>query len=95
MVDVYLLADSFQYFRKICLEDEGLEASHIFSIPGMSWAAALKRSGHKLETLQDSSMYEMFEAGIREGLAFLNKHISTRQEGQKKLLYLDVNNLYG
>ena len=94
-VDVYLLADCFQYFRKMMLEDEGLEPSHFFSIPGMSWSSALKRTGCKLETLQDSVMYETFEAAIRGGLTFVNTHFAEHSEGKQELLYLDVNNLYG
>jgi hypothetical protein len=43
-VDVYLLADCFQYFRKLALADESLEPTHFFSIPGMSWSSALKRT---------------------------------------------------
>jgi hypothetical protein len=94
-IDVYLLADCFQYFRKLALEDEGLEPTHFFSIPGMSWSSALKRTQCKLDVLKDSQMYEAFEIAIRGGLSFVNKHQSEYKEGEVELLYVDVNNLYG
>ena len=94
-VDVFFLADCFQYFRKLALDDEGLEPTHFFSIPGMSWASALKRTQCKLDVLKDSEMYEVFEVAIRGGLSFVNKHHSAHKEGEVELLYVDVNNLYG
>ena len=94
-VDVFLLADCFQYFRKLALDDEGLEPTHFFSIPGMSWASALKRTQCKLDVLKDSEMYEVFEVAIRGGLSFVNKHHSAHKECEVELLYVDVNNLYG
>jgi hypothetical protein len=48
-----------------------------------------------MDVLKDTTMYEAFEAAIRGGLAFVNKHHSEHKEGEKDLLYVDVNNLYG
>ena len=35
--DVCLLADIFENFRSICLEQYGLDPAHYFSSPGLSW----------------------------------------------------------
>ena len=65
-----------------------------FSIPGMSWESALKSLGSKtLDLLQDSTIYEFFEAGIRGGITFVNKHYASNVDGE--ILYIDINNLYG
>ena len=94
-LDVYLLADVFENFRNIARNEDGLEPLHFFSIPGMSWASAMKMTKCKLELLKDVEMYEWFESAIRGGMAFVNKHYSKREEGKQELLYVDVNNLYG
>ena len=40
------------------------------------------------------SMYEYFEAGVRGGMTFVNKHHAVK-DAETELCYLDVNNLYG
>jgi len=93
-LDVHLLADVFQAFRHTALEEDGLEPCKYFSIPGLSWDSALKSMGNKsLELLQDSTMYEFFESGVRGGMTFVNKHYVNTSDGE--ILYIDINNLYG
>ena len=41
--NVCLLADVFENFRSICLEQYGLDLAHYFSSPGLSWDALLKK----------------------------------------------------
>jgi hypothetical protein len=95
MLDVYLLADVFETFRKTALNEDGLDPAHFYSIPGLAWSAALKSlTEDGLELLQELNMYEFFEAGIRGGMTFVNKHL-VRSTDDTQLLYIDVNNLYG
>ena len=47
--DVALLADVFENFRKLCLEQYGLDPAHYFTSPGLSWDALLKKTGVELE----------------------------------------------
>jgi len=93
-VDIHLLADVFEKFRSTALEQDKLDPANYFSIPGFSWAAALKMMPHKIDLLQDMDMYEFFEAGIRGGMTFVNRHYAVKDENVD-LLYVDVNNLYG
>ena len=97
-LDVYQLADVFQSFRKTALREDGLDPCHFFSIPGLSWDSALKmvekEKVQKLELLLNVEMYEFYEAGIRGGMTFVNKHYVCANE-QTQLLYIDINNLYG
>ena len=72
--DVLLLADCFNNFRKTCLGFRQLDPVYFFSLPGFSWAAALKTSGIKLELLTDYEMYCMIEQGIRGGLSVATRH---------------------
>ena len=41
-MDVLLLADVFENFRKKCLEYYALDPAHYYTAPGLSWDAALK-----------------------------------------------------
>ena len=58
-----------------------------------------------MELLQDSTMYEFFESGVRGGMTFINRHHLKRNSPDDQdydtssthveLLYIDANNLYG
>ena len=51
--DVALLADVFENFRKLCLEQYRLD----FTSPGLSWDALLKKTGVELELFTDLEMH--------------------------------------
>ena len=93
-LDVYLLADVFEAFRTQSLLDDGLEPLAFFSIPGMSYASALKQLEKPIELIQDPEMYKFFEGGIRGGMTFVNKH-HVIANNEVELFYIDINNLYG
>jgi hypothetical protein len=59
--DVLLLADVFEKFRSVCLQTNGLDPMHYYSLLGLSWDAALKMSKIKLDLITDISMYQMVE----------------------------------
>ena len=96
-LDVFLLADVFETFRyTVRREDDGLDPLHFFSIPGLSWSSALKSMSRPLELIDDATMYQFFERGIRGGMTFVNKHrVTTNDDDDVSLLYIDINNLYG
>ena len=66
--DVVLLANVFEEFRNTCMKHYGLDPTNFYMSPGLARKACLKKTGIKLELLQDPDMLFMFEAGIRGGI---------------------------
>ena len=104
--DVLLLADVFESFRNICMENYKLDPAHYFTAPGLFWDACLKMTGVQLELLTDEDMLLMVEKGIRGGVSMIsnrygkanNKYMGDKfnpSEPSKYIQYLDANNLYG
>ena len=104
--DVVLLANVFESFRQVCLENYGLDPSHFYTASGLAWKACLKKTGVSLTLLLDPDMLLMFERGIRGGItqsvhrlaAANNPYMDSeydRDKPTKYLQYLDANNLYG
>ena len=65
--DVILLANVFEAFRKVCLDNYGLDPAHFYMAPGLAWRTCLKKTGIRLELLLDPDMLLMVEKGIRGG----------------------------
>ena len=103
--DVALLADVFENFRKLCLQQYGLDPAHYFTSPGLSWDALLKKTGVELELLTDHEMHLFVERGIRGGISMVSKRhakannplVTDYDESKPNsyIMYLDANNLYG
>ena len=72
--DTVQLADVFENFRKLCMDNYGLDPAQYFTVPGMIWDALFKIRKHKQELLNDLDMHLMFERGTRGGVS----QISTR-----------------
>ena len=66
--DVIPLANVLESFRKVCLDNYGLDPAHFYTAPGLAWKACLKKTGVNLELLKDPDMLLMFERGIRGGI---------------------------
>ena len=103
--DVILLANVFESFRNVCMENYGLDPAHFYTPPGLVWKACLKKTGARLELLQDPDMLLMFERGIRGEITqsihryasannpYMNEYDSGKPTNY--LQYLDANNIYG
>ena len=63
--DIILLANIFEAFRKVCLDNYGLDPAHCYTAPGLAWKACLKKTSIRSELLLDPDMLLMFERGIR------------------------------
>ena len=70
--DVLLLADVFEEFRNVCMENYSLDPAWYYTSPGLSWDALLKHSKIFLELLSDVDMLLMFEKGIRGGISMIS-----------------------
>ena len=104
--DVLLLADVFENFRNICLNNYGLDPAWHFSAPGLAWDAAVNITKVQLELLSDADMLLMIESGITEGIARIShRHAKAKNDymgaefdpakESKFISYLYANNLYG
>ena len=47
--DIVLLANVFESFRKVCLDNYGLDPAHFYMAPGLAWKASLKKTKRRLE----------------------------------------------
>ena len=100
-----LLADVFESFRNKCIEIYELDPTHFLSAPGLSWQAALKKTGVILELLPDIDMLLMVEKGMRGGMYHAihryakanNKYMKNYDKNiiSSYLMYLNATNLYG
>jgi hypothetical protein len=99
------LADVFENFRNICLNYYGLDAAHFCTSAGLTWQAALKMTGVRLELLTDIDMHLFIEQGLRGGSSTIthrhakanNKNVPDYDPSQpsSNVTYLDANILYG
>ena len=104
-IDVLLLADIFESFRKVCLSQYELDPCQFYTSPGLSWASLLKMTGVELELLTDINQILMIEAGTRGGLSQISNRYKKANNpfledydisvSSSYLMYLDANNLYG
>ena len=103
--NVILLANVFESFRNVCMDNYGLDPAHFYTAPGLAWKACLKKTGIRLELLQDPDMLLMFERGICRGITqSVERYAAANNPYMEEydsscptnyLQYLDANNLYG
>ena len=72
--DVALLADIFENFREFSLKHYKLDPAHFTTAPGLSWTAALKYTGVKLEIPMDPDMHMFFDRGLTGGISIVADH---------------------
>ena len=93
--DVILLADVFEKFVKISVDEYGINPLYCVSLPGYTWLCGLKYTGINLQTLQDKDMILLLENNIRGGISSVMGDRYIKSDENKKILYIDANNLYG
>ena len=93
--DVLLLACVFEKFIKASVNEFGINPLYCVSLPGYTWQCGLKYTGINLQTLQDKDMILLLENNIRGGISSVMGDRYVRSDENKKILYIDANNLYG
>ena len=93
--DILLLACVFEKFIKISVNQYDINPLYFVSLPGYTWQCGLKYTGINLQTLQDKDMILLLENNIRGGISSVMGDRYVESNGDKKILYVDANNLYG
>ena len=93
--DVILLADVFEIFIKISIEEYGINPLYCVSLPGYTVQCGMKYTDIKLQTLQDRDMILLLENNIRGGISSVMGDRYVQSDENKKVLYVDANNLCG
>ena len=105
-LDILLLADVFENFRRLSLKEYGLDPLYYLTAPGLAYDALLKKTDVRLDLIYNPDIYKMIEKSIRGGLSVIshrhavanNKYMGAKyneNEDSNYLIYLDMNNLYG
>jgi len=74
--DVLLLADVFENFRKVGMNNYGLDPAQYYTLPGYSWDACLKHTQVELSLLRDPEIHLFSKT--RFAAAFLSSTIDWR-----------------
>ena len=93
--DVLLLACKFEKFMKVSVNEFGINPLFCVSLPGYTWQSGLKYTGKNLQTLQDKDMILLLENNKRGAISSVMGDRYVRSDENKKILYVDANNLYG
>ena len=93
--DVLLLACVFEKFIKVSVNEFGINPLYCVSLPGYTWQCGLKYTGINLQTLRDKDMILLLENNIRGGISSVMGDRYIKSNKNKKILYIDANNLYG
>ena len=93
--DVLLLACVFEKFIKVSVNEFGINPLYCVSLPGYTWQCGLKYTGINLQTLQDKDMILLLENNIRGGKSSIMGDRYIKSGRNKKILYIDSNNLHG
>ena len=90
-----MLASVFEKFIKISLNEYGINPLYCVSLPGYTWQCGLKYTGINLQTLQGKDVILLLENNIRGGISSVMGDRYVKSTDNKKILYIDANNLYG
>ena len=93
--DVLLLACVFEKLIKVSVNEFDINPLYCVSLPGYTWQCGLKYTGIYLQTLQDKDMILLLENNIRGGISSVMGDRYVKSDKNKKILYIDADNLYG
>ena len=75
--DVLMLADVFENFRVVCMNNYKLDPAWYYTPPGLAWDASLKMTKIRLELLSNFDMILMIKKGIRGGISMISNRLGT------------------
>ena len=93
--DVLLLTCVLQKFIKVSINEFDINPLYCVSLRGYSWQCGLKQTEIILKTLQDKDMILLIENNISGGIGSIMGNRYVKSDENKKILYVDDNNLYG
>ncbi len=93
--DVLLLADVFENFIKISMNEFKINPLYCVSLPGYTWHCGLKHTGIELDYIKDPDMMFCIENNIRGGISSVMGDRYVESDDKTKILYIDATNLYG
>ena len=93
--DVLLLTCVFEKFIKVSVFEFDINPLYCVSLPGYTREFDLKHIGTNLQTLQDKDMNLLLENTIRGGKGSVMSDRYAKSDDDKRILYIDSNNLYG
>ena len=92
---ILLLSCVFEKFIEISINQFDINPLYCVSLPGYTRQCGLKYTGINLQTLQDKDMILLLENNIRGGISSVMGDRYIKSDDNKKILYIDANNLYG
>ena len=90
-----MLACVFEKIVKVSVNEFDINPLYCVSLPGYTWQCGLKYTGINLQTLQDKDMILLLENIIRGCISSVMGDRYIKSDDNKKILYIDANNLYG
>ena len=105
LCDVLLLADVFEEFRSMAINDYQLDPANYLTAPSLFNDANYKLRNNEIENMTDIDMFIMFEKAKRGGLCTIgsdryveanNKYMKEydKSKPSKYVIYIDANGLY-
>ena len=93
--DIIFLADFFEHFIKVSIEDYGNNPLYCVSLPGYTYPCALKYTYIILQALQEKDLILLKENNLRGGISSVMGDRYVVSDDNKTILYVDATNLYG
>ena len=75
-LDVVLLADCMENFRRVGIQEYAIDPAHCWTLAGYTWQCCLKMTNLELQLITDPNIYLMFENAIRGGVSTVSNRYS-------------------
>ena len=92
--DVLLLTDIFQNYIGSCKKANGNNPLGSYSTPSFTWKAGLKTTGVNLDYITDDKLRLLLENNMKGGPSSCMGNRNVKR-GERKIVYEDMNHLYG